>query len=268
MPLIATLVGCTFFAKHKQQNETQMEERARENTSAAKVANDYTAKKIAETKVAVDSHNYDQAKLSIEGAQAANSISSEFLRRNLNLMGLPIIDQSQTVANLLSTNRAVRVAEEIKQDFKESQEAKWRQREKELTEQLTAMGQKYEEERNKTIISRIWTWGGWTLVLGGLVALFVFVPVSVPIVARLLGSLIGLFPSLAHGIGVVGKKTAENTFKGIGEIRAQLKTYQELTPDKTYSVREVLELIDTNMKIALDKDDKKVIDSFREKLRV
>lgn len=268
MVLATGLTGCTFFAKNKAKNETKMEERMRENNAAAKIANDLTAKKIAETKVAVDGHDYEKAKFSIEGADAANSISGEFIRRNMNLLGLPIEDQTQTINNLLSTNKAVRVAEQLKQDIKENQEEKWRAREKELTEQLTAMGQKYEEERNKSIVKRIWLWGGWTLVLGGIIALCVFVPVFIPIFGRLLGSLIGMIPSLAHTVGVVGKKTAENTFAGIGKIRSELKTYKELNPTKTYTVSEVLQIIDTNMKIALDKDDKKVVESFRDKLNV
>ncbi len=260
--------GCTYFKKGLLKTDVKIEERLKENNAAANISTKFTEQKIGETKVAIGAQDYEQAKLSIEGADAANSITSEFLRRNQNLIGLPIIDQTKVVSNLLSTNQNVRQAEEKKQGIKENEETNWRAKTQELESKLQAMGEKYEAERNKSIIHRIWVWGGWTLVLGSIVALMVFFPPLIPVFTMIVGKVISAIPSLAHVLGVVGKKTVESTIHGIGNVRSEFKKQKEFAPNKTYTPDEVLDMLDTQLKIATDKDDKKIIESFRSKLNV
>lgn len=265
---IVPFLGCSYFAKNLKKTDIQIEERLKENNTAAKIANEVTARKISETKIAIDADDLQKGKLTIEGAEAANSITAEFLRRNQNLMGLPIHDQTQIINNLLSTNKTIRQAEEQRQNIKETQEENWRAKIQELETKLQAMGEKYEQEKNKSIIKRIWAWGGFTLVFGGIIALMVFFPPLIPVVTMIVGKIIAFIPSLAHVFGVVGKKTVESVALGVGNVRNEFKKHKELNPNKTYTPSEVLDLLDTQLKISMDKDDKKIIESFRQKLNL
>lgn len=260
--------GCSYFAKYKEKAEVKIQESTKENNSAAFIANQQTQLEIAKTKTHIEHTNWAEAKLTIYGAEAASSITSQFLRRNENILGKPLEDQTKIVNNLLSTNPAVRLAEEKRQNIKEDKEGEYRKKIEELEAKLLDYGQKYEAEKNKNIVKKVWQWSLSTLGIGGIIALCVFFPFLIPIFTQIIAKIISVIPSLASAFGVVAKKTLENTSKGIGTLRAELKKEKELAPDKKYTAAEVLDRFDTKLKIALDNDDKKFIEAVRQRLNL
>lgn len=84
---------------------------------------------------------------------------------------------------------------------------------------LIEMGKKYEAEKNKSIMKRIWHWAIGTLGIGGIVALFVFFPALavplLPIAARALGWIVSMFPKAAGALGVVSTKAFDAVVKGV-----------------------------------------------------
>lgn len=265
--VIISTTSCTFFNAKKEKNEVKINEHIVENNSAAKIAAVKTSEKIQETKINIENTNFIGARLSIYGAETANSITSEFLRRNENILGKPLQPQEPTINNLLSTNPTIRLAEEKKQNLKENDEIKLRAENEKLRRELEEYGEKYEAERNRSIVKRIWSWSISTLGITGILLLIIFFPACIPIFTQILAKIVSLIPSLAHGLGIVSSKIVKNTSLAIGTLRDNLKKEKELG-QKTYNSTQVLEMLDRELKIALDSDDKKIIENFRNKLNV
>ena len=82
----------------------------------------------------------------------------------------------------------------------------------------------YEEKQG---VKRFWQKTGfWTkigIIVGGLIALCVFVPTVIPILGSVIGWLIGKIPSLVSFVGVVGKNTFDAVVEGVGNAKKAVK---------------------------------------------
>lgn len=169
------------------------------------------------------------------------------------------------VGPLLSTNdteKAEAVAL-LRERFEEQQKLIGQIRELEV--KLQDMGTKYETERNRSIVRRIWTWALSVFGVGGLVALCIFCPAVLPIIGTIISWLVGKIPSLVSWFGVVGKGAFDSVVKGVGEFRDVLKKAPD---DRRYTASEVQAMLDNHLKTETDKADKVLINSRREALNV
>lgn len=222
--------GCSFNAKNRAKVDKQL--------TAATSGLDEASREL--TTGALDSLDYAPSNAPVE-------LARDLLKFNQGISGVPTdrID----VLGVLATNAAA--VEDL--DGRLSRYAGLIEEQKrlqgriaELEDRLIDMGTKYEAERNKSIVKRIWRWAIGTLGVGGLIALVIFFPAALPILGTILGKLVGMLPKLAGFVGVVSRKAFDGVVKGVGEVRYQLK----LQPDRTYSGAEVLALVDGQLKAA------------------
>jgi len=84
---------------------------------------------------------------------------------------------------------------------------------------LIDRGEKAEAARNERIAR--WTKFGafGTTLIGGMIALFVFCPVALPICGHLLAWIVGKVPSMASGLGVVSVKAFDSVLRGIEKAK-------------------------------------------------
>ena len=136
---------------------------------------------------------------------------------------------------------------------------------------LIDMGTKYEAERNKTLVKRVWAWFTGFLgvgTIGGIIALCVLFPPFAGIMLSICGALIrfvvSAFPSLISFFGVVSKNTFQATVKGVGAIFDTLNTAK--AEKRTYTAAEVEALMDKHLRENQDPSTQHVIDSFRKSI--
>jgi hypothetical protein len=130
---------------------------------------------------------------------------------------------------------------------------------KEQNAQNADDAQKWRDYQRKHWLKRIIASIGFTGLIAGLIALVIFVPVSIPILTRIAGALLKFFPAMGKVFGVVGMDTVDATVKGIGNIRSKLK----LKPDEVYTAEAVRKLMDTELRDALDRHHKDLIEERR-----
>ena len=264
--------SCTYFKKSLDKTDNKMDQRTKELINAAKSASEHTKYQLVETTVLIDKTNWFDAKMTLSAAKEANNLSIDFLKRGEGLVGLPLKDQTKTVNDLLSTNKYIKQAAESAAHSQFKQEQEWRAAQQDREQKLIEYGTKFEAERNNNIIKRFWNWSVGLLGIGGIIALVIFFPICIPIFAKIIGVVIGwvvnVFPKIADFVGLSLKKTLDNSVKGIGAIRTEIKNAKEHAPKTTYTPEEVLKIIDNNLKIELDGHDKKTIENIREKLNV
>jgi hypothetical protein len=134
-----------------------------------------------------------------------------------------------------------------------------------LRDALVEMGRRYEVERNRSVLRRIYASLGLTGMIAALVALCVFVPVLIPILFRLGGWVVGRVPALVGALGVVSSRTYDAVSRGIGEARAKLKE----APDERITKAEALALLDGQLRISTDTSrDGLLIEARRNALNV
>ena len=93
--------------------------------------------------------------------------------------------------------------------------------EKRATDRLLDFGATHEQLQNASRLR--WTrWlGGSSLLLGGLIALCVLFPASIPILGRILGWIVSKIPSLAGALGVVSVKAFDAVVRGIERTKTE-----------------------------------------------
>jgi len=109
------------------------------------------------------------------------------------------------------------------------------------------------------------------LEYGGLVALVVFCPAVIPVLGAIASFLISKIPSLTNLLGLVGKSAFDAAVKGVGNARKRLKISAEESPQRTYSAKEVLSILDGELKDATEVGDanfKRLIEARRQRLNV
>lgn len=269
--------GCTMFRHDLTKTQNKINASVVENNSAAYIASLETKARLQAAKTQLETakvptngepaqleqKNYFSADHSINGGIEANDLTLDFTRRNQNMLGLPPIDQTTIIQNLLSTNQNVRESAQDKQISKANAEQGLKQDETKYEQSLLAFGQKYEEERNARI--KFWTkWGTIVaLVLGGGICLMVFFPPAI-------GFIVGIFPKLIGVFGVVGKGVVKDVVSGVGNARAVLQTQIDTAkahpnvPEPTYTATQALALLDKHLSDATSDKSQTVIDHLRD----
>lgn len=206
--LICLHAGCTHNAGKRAVVMVHEQERTRELVQGAKLANQVGRDRL----VTVASN---------EQALIAYDLSGTFLGRAQSIVGLPIVDQSEVVSALLSTNRSLRADAEQAEREHVIEEQAWRAERANYQAKLLEMGAKYEAEHNKSIVRRFWGWLISTLGIGGIIALCVFCPAVIPIFARLIGWVVSKVPALAGAVGVVSTKAYDSVVRGIENAKKE-----------------------------------------------
>lgn len=199
--------GCTFHEKRRvatseelQQNQAQMTEESRALTTGAKDALDHAP------------------------TNAPVNLAKTLLAKDQQIEGLP--KKRIPVEDIL--NGHAEAIAEMRERFKLQEalieknsqlEAKLRQRE----EELLAMGKKYEEERNKSVVKRFWLWATGTFGLLGGIAFIVFCPaIALPLLSRLIGWVVSAVPAAAKVFGVVTKGAWDATVRGLDKAKEKM----------------------------------------------
>lgn len=125
--------------------------------------------------------------------------------------------------------------------------------------------QKWDELQRKNFLKRFWGWLTATLGVGGIVALIIFFPALLPVVARMFAWAIGKVPALAGAIGVAGTKVFDGVVKGVGRVRTELKLEEKLPLEqqKKYTAAEVRQMLDDHLLKATDEEHRKLIEARR-----
>lgn len=188
-------------------------------------------------------------------------LAKTLLARSQELTGLPPIGDRLDIQAILATN--VSAIRDLEKRMK-NQEQLIADRDKlqakidELQGKLVDMGAKYEEERNKNIVKRVWHWGLGTFGLAGTIAFIVFCPaVALPLLGRLLGFVVSVIPSITGFMGVVSNKVLDSTVQGISNFKQAVEKK---------GMTDVKELLKVELRQAQDRDHVNVIDARRSAL--
>lgn len=239
--LCLALVGCTSYGPDLSELRQESQERARENNTGifdtlSELPKDENSPEIA--------------------------LAKTLARDNELLLGIPA--ERLNVKDLLSQNQLIKASAWRYVEAKRRDDSERTTKMRELELKLESLGRAKEVENNKNTVGN-WFKGIFaTLGIGGTIALIVFCPALIPIIAQLLSWVVSLIPQAVHLVGVVGKGFAENVVKGIGEARTKLRA----NPEATYTSTEVLTMLDNELRAALDSKDKAVIDQFRAKFNL
>lgn len=201
-----------------------------------------------------------------------------------DLIGIPAKEDQIEIKQLLPTDTKLSVRQSIEKQLagkqlsdRERADSKSQQdlivlqdENKILTDKLTAYGAKFEAERNKTIWWHFWEWTTGTLVIAGLIALFVFCPAAIPVVLTILKWIFSKFVGLIQYV----VPAMVNTVKGIANTKAVLTQESEinkaLPPDKqiTYKPEEIVDLLRDELSKAQDTNDKAVISKVKTRFNI
>jgi hypothetical protein len=210
--------------------------------------------------------------LSFAPTNKPTDLAKKFLQRDQQIEGVPAdrID----VAGILATNKVAIEALERRMEMQQDWLQERVRLEVELNkanDRLLELGRLYEQEKAKSTWKRIWSWTIGTFGIGGLIALVVFCPAALPIIGAAASFLISKIPALTNLIGLVGKSAFDAAVKGVGNARKRLKLSAEENPDRKYSAKEVLQLIDGELKDATEVGDanfRRLIEARRNRLNV
>ena len=279
--------GCTYFRPHQAKIVAQLDERARELTSAAEIASQKAMQHLAETEtllheaefitnpagepaVTFRTNTFNSVTNEVRQAAEALGVTGNMLRRDVNVQGKPLQDQTSVVAALLSEHKEQREAAERKEARREAEETKLRGKSEALEKKLVEYGTKFEEQRNE----KITTWFKWSLI--GLLA--VGIPIALLVLFPPFGAfLVSTFPALSH-IFNMPVSLVHNLVRGVGNTRAELQAKiatdaanKDRLPDfqpALHTTQEVLALLDQHLSTELAPGDKKIIDHLRNTLNV
>ena len=191
----ATMTGCSAKANVRREATSVLTESSKQLTTAT-----------------VDALNLQPT----ERRDGYTETAKRMAEQNQKIQGIPV--ERIDVGPLVASNKLA--WELVGQKFAEQNATLAKLRESEA--QLLAMGEKYEEERNRSVVRRIWTWLIGSLGIGGLVALAIFCPALIPIFGRILGWIVAKLPSLAGWIGVVSTKAFDNVVLGVEKARQKI----------------------------------------------
>lgn len=161
--------------------------------------------------------------LSYAPTNPPTDLAKKFLRRDQQIEGMPakridveaiLAGQAKAIADL--------DARFIKIDALLDERIRLEIENKRLTDALVEMGQKYEAERNKSIVRRLYGWLGFGGTIAAILALFVFFPPAIAIAGRLLAWIVTKLPGLASFVGVVGTKAFDATVRGVEKAKTAL----------------------------------------------
>lgn len=246
--LIMLLSGCSF--------RTGQLAAGREKVSQTETA--ITEQSRAMTTGALDA-------LGFAPTNAPTEVARTLLERDQQIEGLPLdrIDVRPLIAQNSEAWNRLQVRFDFQSDLLAERFALTAQNRK-LETDLIEMGTKYEAERNKSIVRRIWAWSLGTLGIGGLIALGLLCPFLIPIAGSFVGWIVGMVPKLAGWVGVVGRKAFDQIVSGVEQVRHELKR----DPARTFTGKEVLGLMKTELQSATDEAPRKLVAARKESLRI
>ena len=211
--------------------------------------------------------------VSLAPTNPPTALAKRFLQRDQEIEGMPV--QRIEVEALLAEKDAAWKALEGRMEEQRrllQQRGELGSRLRKAESQLTELGRKYEEEKNRSLIRRVWHWAVGTVGLGGVIAACVLCPAVLPLLGNLLGWMIGKVPALAGFLGLVGRKAFDGVVKGVGEVRRELKQMKGLPADQQRSYRpaELLELMDGTLKRTTEdaENHRELIEARRDALNV
>jgi len=199
-------------------------------------------------------------------------LAKKFLQRDQQIEGMPA--ERIDVAGILATNKVAMEALERRMELQQEWIQERVKIEIELNQanaRLLELGRLYEQEKAKSAWKRIWAWTMSTFGIGGIVALVVLCPAALPLLGAVASFLVSKIPSLTNLIGLVGKSAFDAAVQGVGNARKRLKISAEENPEKTYSAKDVLAILDGELKDATEVGDanfKRLIQARRQKLNV
>lgn len=265
-------VGCTHYSNQIEKLDPKTQERVKELVQGAGLANAKTdagllvvSNWVATLHSMVLNSNLIPASLTSNlvaetfQTRRAVDVTSDQIRRAANVVGPPINDQSALIQNLLSENASLRAQAEKQSDVRRSEEATWRSEKAVLEAKLQEYGKKYEEERNRSIVKRVWFWATGLFGIAGAVAFFVFCPaIALPLLGRLLGWIVAAAPAVAGWVGVVGKKAFDQVIVGVQKGKDALRASGK--PAEA-------EVINTELHKAVDEQHRDLVDIRKDALR-
>lgn len=134
-------------------------------------------------------------------------------RQNQRLVGLPL--EPLDVAPLIASNAAAISALNARFDKQNAMLADLAK----ATEALVAKGEVKESEDSKRWFWRIFGGLGFTGVIAGLFALFIFCPPALAIFGHLIGWIVSKLPGLASMLGVVAKSSFDSVVRGVEKAK-------------------------------------------------
>lgn len=149
------------------------------------------------------------------------------------------------------TNQAwVGMQESLREDGKLLEEVRDSREEVQKAEDALVSKAAFQE---KLEVKQFWkSTGFWTkvvVVVGGFIALCIFVPAVLPIFGSVLAFIIGKIPSLINMVGVVGKGTLDAVIEGVGNGKKAAKEIDAKsvlsTGKASYSSDEVLNMLES-----------------------
>lgn len=154
-----------------------------------------------------------------EGRGWHEELALELAKQDQRIEGLPV-NPIDALA-LGSTNEIVR--SRAREEFEKRVERQEGLIGKRARAELGLQKLGVEAELAAAARKKFWTKAGLVVgvPLAGLVALWIFVPVSLPICGRLLGWMVGRIPSLAGALGVVSVKAFDAVVLGIEKARGE-----------------------------------------------
>ena len=207
--------------------------------------------------------------LALAPSNPPTDLALEFLRHDQQIEGVPIIRID--VEGILATNRQAR-AELAARYYVQEEELIRRDELKrklaETNEELVAMGRLYEAEKNRSIVRRIWMWSIGTFGIAGMIAIGLLCPALIPLFGSLLSSVVAVVPKLASAFGVVGKKAFDGVVQGVENVRHSLKKDEENDGRRTYSSKEVLKILGTEIEKATDANHRQLIRARKDAMRI
>ena len=223
---------------------------------------------VVAKKTKIDSDIGNESKVMVTGAldalhtlpSATNppvKLAKTLLTHSQQLTGLPEMKDRLDIQAILTNSLAVKDLEKrLKNQEKLIADRDELQAKLDAVQgRLVEMGTKYEQERNKSIVKRIWHWVIGTFGLAGTIAFIVFCPaVAIPLLGRLLAWLVSVIPSVAGLVGVVSNKVLDTTIKGISNFKTSL--------DKK-GLPEIKDMLKTELRMAQDSGHMATIDSRR-----
>jgi hypothetical protein len=151
------------------------------------------------------------------------------------------------VAALLQSN-AVAIAELHRRFDLQNDARALQQKER---DKLVGLGIQKEQEKNRSLLRRLWGWAISTFGIGGLIALCVLCPAMIPILGRLLAWVVGKIPALAGAIGVVSTKAYDATVRGLENAKADFARHNDGTQD--------VAVLHSNLSQAMDRSHKALV---------
>lgn len=201
--MLLALCGCTFrsgsldrASERKSENAASLSEESRALTTGALDA------------------------LSYAPTNPPTALAKVLLKKDQQIEGVPVhrldveailAGQRQALSEL--TNRLSSI------DSLMVERARLEERVSQLNAELAEMGRKYEQERNRGVLRRVFSWLGIGGSFAALAALFIFFPPAIMIAGRLLGWIVSRLPGAASWVGVVSIKAFDQVVAGVEKAK-------------------------------------------------